>query len=182
MLNWDTLKEYAEVIIIALVVALIIRSFVVQAFKIPSESMLETLQIGDHILVNKFIYWFTPVKRGDIMVFKYPRDNKIDFIKRVVGMPGDTVEIHEKRVFINHIQLEETFAVYKDPNIDSRRDNFGPAIVPPDSYFVMGDNRDRSQDGRFWGFLPQELIKGKAFFIYWPLSRIGMINSVGREQ
>jgi signal peptidase I len=176
--------EYAQAILIALFLALIIRAFVVQAFKIPSGSMLNTLLIGDHILVNKFIYGVkNPItrknwikgkkpKQGDIIVFIYPLDKKKDFIKRVIGVAGDTVEIRNKRVYVNgkpfpeppgaqHVD-KKIWPIAKEP-----RDNMEPVVVPKDSVFVMGDNRDQSYDSRFWGFVPLKDIKGKAFIIYW---------------
>ncbi len=177
------IREYAESILIAIVMALIIKTFVVQAFKIPSGSMIPTLKIGDHILVNKFIYGtklpFTdrviiPFKRpvsGDIIVFKFPDDENKDFIKRVVGIPGDVVEIKEKKVSINGKPLDESFTAHSDPMVYPSgiqpRDNFGPLVVPQNSYFVMGDNRDFSLDSRYWGFVKLNKIKGKAFIIYW---------------
>lgn len=198
--------EYLEAILIAIVLALFIRTFVVQAYKIPSGSMLSTLQIGDHILVNKMIYglripqdceWDVTTKRagvrkipglwscysyktliplstpqrGDIIVFVTPEDETRDYIKRVIGLPGDKVEVRNKRVFINGQPLTEPYAQHVDPAVlphhVSPRDNLGPLTVPPDSYFVMGDNRDQSQDSRFWGFVRSEKIRGKAFIIYW---------------
>ncbi len=177
MIDWNAVKEYAEVVIIALIMALIIRTFVVQAFKIPSGSMLETLQIGDHILVNKFKYRFTRVKRGDIIVFEYPVNPKIDFIKRVIGLPGDVVRVIEKKVYLNGQPLDEPYAIFRDAKGGTNEgDNFGPLTVPDDSYFVMGDNRDESYDSRFWGVLSGEAVKGNAFFIYWPISRFGRID------
>ena len=180
-------RENIEAIFIALILALFIRTFVVQAFKIPSGSMKETLLVGDHILVNKFIYGvkipFTqktlvPVKNpenGDIIVFKFPKDPKKDFIKRVVGIEGDVVRIADKKVYVNDILEKEKYAVHKDPDTIapglSPRDNFGPVTVPPDSLFVMGDNRDNSHDGRFWGFVDLKAVKGKAFMIYWSWNR-----------
>jgi signal peptidase I len=179
------LRENIEAILIAIVLALFIRTFVVQAFKIPSGSMKDTLLIGDHILVSKFIYGvkvpFTdgynliPVKdpkRGDIVVFKYPEDPEKDFIKRVVGVAGDTVEIKNKKLYVNgELQDHSAFAVYRDPHIIpakfSTRDNLPRVTVPEDSLFVMGDNRDNSHDSRFWGFVNLKAIKGKAFIIYW---------------
>jgi signal peptidase I len=173
--------EYIEAIIIAIILAFIIRKFVIQAYKIPSGSMLETLQIGDHILVNKFIYYLKEPERGDIIVFKYPKDKKRDFIKRLIGLPGETIEIRDKRVFINGKPLDESYIEFKDPDntfnknhpafyIDPyarNRDNYGPRTIPEDSYFMMGDNRDFSQDSRYWGLLDRELIEGKALIIYW---------------
>ena len=176
-------REYAEAIVIAIILALFIRTFVVQAFKIPSGSMIPTLTIGDHILVTKFLYnikmpfWdtivvrFSEPQRGDIIVFKFPEDESKDFIKRVVGLPGDKVEIRNKRVWINQELLPEPYTQHVDPNIllhyIQPRDNLGPLTVPPESYFVMGDNRDQSLDSRFWGFVKLPKIKGKAFLIYW---------------
>jgi signal peptidase I len=177
------LREYVEAIVIAIVLALFVRTFVVQAFKIPSGSMIPTLQIGDHILVNKFIYGvklpFTDVAvipisqphRGDIIVFKYPQDESKDYIKRVVGLPGDKVEIREQQVLVNNRPLVEPYAVHSDANAQGRRlsprDEYGPVTVPTGSYFVMGDNRDSSLDSRFWGFVKLNKIKGRAFLVYW---------------
>ena len=179
----SSLRENIEAILVAILLALFIRAFVVQAFKIPSGSMKPTLLIGDHILVNKFIYgvklpyWgktIIPVKkpkRGDIVVFKFPEDPSKDFIKRVVGIAGDTVEIRSKQVYINQKPLEALYGVNTDaseiPALLQPRDNFGPVTVPPHSLFVLGDNRDHSYDSRFWGFVDLEALKGKAFIIYW---------------
>jgi len=166
-------REYAEAFITALILALIIRSFVVQAFKIPSGSMLQTLQIGDHILVNKFIYRFTEPKRGDVIVFKYPKDKNRDFIKRVVGLPGETILIKNQKIYINGVVLTEKYiqhaeAISPDGYVFPR-DNFGPLKIPADSVFMMGDNRDTSLDSRYWGALKKDLIQGKAFVIYWSI-------------
>jgi signal peptidase I len=179
----SSLRENVEAILIAIVLALFIRTFVVQAFKIPSGSMKETLKIGDHILVNKFIYGikvpFTDMtlvplnspKRGDIVVFKFPEDPDKDFIKRVVGVAGDTIEIRDKHLFVNGAPVDYTQAIFTDPLAIPRgvqpRDNLGPISVPPNSLFVMGDNRDHSYDSRFWGFVDLKAVKGKAFIIYW---------------
>jgi signal peptidase I len=176
-------REYTEAIVIAILLALVIRAFVVQAFKIPSGSMKSTLLIGDHILVNKFIYGikipildkeiihFADPKRKDIVVFRYPVDESKDFIKRVIGLPGDTVQIEDKRVYVNGEPLDEPYAVHSDkrilPAMASPRDNMGPIVVPPASLFVMGDNRDESYDSRFWKFVKMSELKGKAFIIYW---------------
>jgi len=176
-------REYAEAIIIALLLALFIRTFVVQAFKIPSSSMEPTLLVGDHLLVNKFGYgirnpftgaaWIpigTPQRR-DIIVFKFPLNPSLDFIKRVVGVEGDRIEVINKKVFVNGKPFEVDSAVHRDPNIFapgvSARDNFGPVVVPPHSLFVMGDNRDNSHDSRFWKFVDLRAVKGKAFVLYW---------------
>lgn len=167
----SALREYGEAIIIAVILALFIRTFVVQAFKIPSGSMLPTLKVGDHILVNKFIYWFVEPKRGDIVVFRFPQNENRDFIKRIVGLPSDTIEVRDKKIFVNGQPLKEDYAIYEDKNIQSRffsqRDNFGPVKVPAYHYFLMGDNRDNSMDSRFWGFLEKNKIRGQAFIIYW---------------
>ncbi|MGA1826167.1 MAG: signal peptidase I [bacterium] len=164
--------EYLQAILIAIVLALLVRAFIIQAFKIPSGSMLETLQIGDHILVNKFIFHFTEPKRGDIIVFKFPGDKKKDYIKRLIGVPGDRLEIKNQQIYINNVLLDEPlveeYAEHKGIRTDiPQRDDFGPMIIPEKCYFMMGDNRDRSSDSRFWGLLKRELIEGKAFIIYW---------------
>ncbi|XCN75431.1 MAG: signal peptidase I [Candidatus Electrothrix aestuarii] len=179
----SAVREYTEAIIIALILALFIRTFIIQAFKIPSGSMLETLLIGDHILVSKFIYGiknpFTdsvlvPIKtpkRGDIVVFKYPKDPKLDYIKRVIATGGETVEIKDKKIFINGEPIEDPHGEFRDPRIhratEDPRDNFGPITVPEGHIFVMGDNRDNSYDSRFWGFVNLNAVRGKAFIIYW---------------
>lgn len=192
------IREYAEALVIAIVLALTIRVFVVQAFKIPSGSMIPTLLIGDHILVSKLAYGFQlpkdcefqvsfppvtcfssnivmnfhPPQRGDIIVFRYPEDENKDFIKRVIGIPGDTIQIQNKNVMVNgRLLKDQAFTQRIDPGIiDGRinpRDNLAPLTVPPDSYFVMGDNRDQSLDSRFWGFVRMDKIKGRAFLVYW---------------
>lgn len=194
----SVIREWLEAISIAIILAFTIRVFVVQAFKIPSGSMIPTLLIGDHILVSKIAYGiqlpadcelnlsFPPMtcyttktlisfgepQRGDIIVFRYPRDEDKDFIKRVIGIPGDTIEIRKKIVYINNKPLrDQEYTQRIDPGmIDgeiSHRDNFGPITVPEGSYFVMGDNRDQSLDSRFWGFVKFNKIKGKAFLSYW---------------
>jgi signal peptidase I len=183
-------REYAESIVIAAILALVIRTFVVQAFKIPSGSMEDTLLVGDHLLVNKFIYgthipftekWVMPVRepeRGDVIVFEYPEDTrnpnlsfwqKKDFIKRVIGLPGDRVKMVDQVVYVNDKpykipqEVHKGAGAYAPPEIY----NFSERVVPPGSYFCMGDNRDRSYDSRFWGFVPKQNIKGLAFILYW---------------
>lgn len=178
----SALRENVEAILIAIILAMFIRTFIVQAFKIPSGSMKDTLLIGDHILVSKFIYGvkipFTdgytliPVKdpvRNDIVVFKYPEDPDKDFIKRVVAVAGDTVEIKNKKLYVNgEFQADEPHAVYKESGITpGPRDNMRLITVPENSLFVMGDNRDNSHDSRFWGFVELREVRGKAFMIYW---------------
>lgn len=180
-------REYAESIAIALLLALVIRTYLVQAFKIPSGSMEDTLAIGDHLLVNKFIYGtkipFTDSqvvklrdpRRGDVIVFEYPEDPSKDFIKRVVGTPGDVVEGRDKQVYVNGVPYRNPHEIHKEREVIPRemnpRDNFGPVTVPANSYFVMGDNRDRSYDSRFWGFVSRDRIKGLAFIKYWSWDR-----------
>ncbi|MFW5488613.1 MAG: signal peptidase I [Desulfovibrio sp.] len=209
----NMLKETTEALIIAIVLALFIRGFVVQAFKIPSGSMLETLQIGDHLLVNKFIYGikipFTDInliditkpKDGDIVVFRYPGDPSIDYIKRVMGSPGDTIEIRNKRVYRNGELLEEPYVNYAamDPYVRPivvdgppdgpgglpacpGRDNIKKFTVPEGKYFMMGDNRDHSSDSRCWGFVDRSAIIGKAWIIYWSWEGPTFIrwNRIGR--
>lgn len=184
--------EYIEVVVTAFILAMIVRTFIIQAFKIPSRSMVPTLRVGDHLFVCKFIYGlpipFTDEKifefhspqRGDIIVFKSPTDSKKDYIKRVIGLPGDEIMIKDKQVYINGKPLDEPYKVHSSLRIlsvGSPRDNWKePKKVPEDSYFMMGDNRDDSTDSRFWGFLEKELIKGKAIFIYWPPNRINIIR------
>jgi len=181
-------QEYGESIFIALALALIIRAFLVQAFSIPSGSMEPTLLVGDYLLVNKFAYgirnpfsnnvwipWGEP-QRGDVVVFIYPMSPDKDYIKRVIGLPGDRIQIINKKLYINGRITEipppsdepgAPRAVYREPEITpTERDNFGPVVVPKDSYFVMGDNRDKSYDSRFWGFVPMKDLKGRAFIIY----------------
>jgi signal peptidase I len=179
----STLREYIESILIALMLALIIRSCIVQAFKIPSGSMEDTLLIGDHLLVNKFIYGLKlpfsdrrifkirDPQRGDVMVFEYPVNRSQDFIKRVIGVPGDEISERDKVVYVNGVPYRNPHEIHKDGRIlpaeTSQRDNFGPIKVPENSYFMMGDNRDNSYDSRFWGFVKNSDIKGKAFVKYW---------------
>jgi signal peptidase I len=190
-------REYLEAIVIALFLALFIRAFVVQAFSIPSGSMLETLQIGDYLLVNKFAYGIrnpftnqvlipigTP-QHNDIVVFIYPKDQTKDFIKRIIGLPGDKIQIIDKKLYINDKLVETPQAIFKDYHIidqndhwisangseGSRRDNFGPFTVPAGQLFVMGDNRDHSYDSRFWGTVPLDNVRGKAWIIYFSLDK-----------
>jgi signal peptidase I len=183
----SVVREYFESIVIAVVLALFVRTWVVQAFKIPTGSMENNLLIGDHLLVNKFIFGPTPlaigrtllpvrsIRRGDIVVFKYPDEPDRDFIKRVIGLPGQTVELRNKKVYIDGQPIDEPYvhflsppsSDYQEVTSSDVRENFGPVTVPPDQYFVMGDNRDNSQDSRYWGFLPRGYVKGKALVIYW---------------
>jgi len=185
----STAREYFESICIAVILALFVRTFVVQAFKIPTGSMENNLLIGDHLLVNKFVFAPTmaglerallpidPVRRGDILVFKYPQDPERDFIKRVIGLPGDELAMHQKKVFINGKPIDEPYAHYLEPPSpdgqpkgDSRLEEYGPITVPAGQYFMMGDNRDNSEDSRYWGFMPANYVKGEALFIYFSTS------------
>ena len=181
------IKEYVEPIAIAILIALIIRTFIVQAFKIPSSSMEPTLQVGDHLLVNKFIYGtkipfmdakyfqFKKPRRGDIVVFIYPKDRSKDFIKRVVGTEGEKVEVVQNKIYINDKLIDDPWGHFdeKNPSIKYLQplDRFGPVIVPPKCLFVLGDNRDNSQDSRFWGYVNVNEVKGKAFIIYFSWDR-----------
>ena len=182
-------REYYEAILVAVIFTLFARTFVAQAFKIPSGSMENNLLIGDHLFVNKFIYaphWSTPldrlmpyrnIRRGDVVVFKYPQDPERDFIKRAVGIPGDVLEMHDKVLFINGKQEVNPYVIHKDPETYPNspfvpeqlrlRDNWGPTTVPPGFVFCMGDNRDNSYDSRYWGPVPRSYFKGRALFIYW---------------
>lgn len=181
------IREFIESVLIAFVIAAFIISFIVQAFKIPSGSMIPTLLIGDHLFVNKFIYGVkipyirktiipvTDPKREDVIVFIYPQDRSKDFIKRVIGVAGDTIEMKNKKLFINGKAYADPYGVYDDPAIlpadVQPRDNFGPVVVPEHSLFVMGDNRDHSLDSRFWGFVDLKDVQGKAFILYWSWDR-----------
>jgi signal peptidase I len=185
----STIREYFESIVIAVILALFVRTFVFQAFKIPTGSMENNLLIGDHLLVNKFM--FAPagsaferallpigtIRRGDVLVFKYPVEPDRDFIKRVIGLPGETLELKEKKIFINGTPLDEPYVHFLEgPRRNAElaevtssdvRENYGPVTVPPNQYFMMGDNRDNSADSRYWGFMPRDYVKGKALLIYW---------------
>ena len=182
----STVREYFESIVIAVILALFVRTWVVQAFKIPTGSMENNLLIGDHLLVDKFVFAPTAtalerallpvrdIRRGDIVVFKFPNEPERDFIKRVIGLPGDTLELRAKKVYINGTPLDEpyvhfltTASAFSEVTSTDVQVKYGPVTVPPDQYFVMGDNRDNSQDSRYWGFLPHGHVKGKALMIYW---------------
>ncbi len=186
--NKSAFRETVEAVVFAFIIALVIRTFVIQAFKIPSGSMIPTLLVGDHLLVNKFLLG-TPVdvpftninlfhmpglrdpQRGDVIVFKYPEDPTRDFIKRVIGVGGDTVESRNKVIYVNGRKLVEPYVQHVDSSIKpggtDPRDNFGPITVPKGDVFVMGDNRDESYDSRYWGFVDDNQIVGKAIIIYW---------------
>lgn len=174
-------RQNFESLFVAVVVALLVRSSVVEAFWVPSGSMLPTIQIGDHLFVNKLAYGmhlpfvgkevaqWRPLQRDDIVVFTSPVDHKTDLIKRVIAVEGDTVEIRNKRLYINGQEVPDPHANFTDPHVrdTAPRDKFGPVTVPPGKFFVMGDNRDQSYDSRYWGFADASDVKGKATFIYW---------------
>ena len=193
----STAREYFESIVVAVILALFIRTFVVQAFKIPTGSMEENLLIGDHLLVNKFVFAPTltglentllpidPIRRGDILVFKYPEDPERDFIKRTIGLPGETIELRDKVVYVDGKPLNEPYVHFLFPVDDNAPNtvdvsgsgvqlNYGPVVVPPDMYFMMGDNRDNSEDSRYWGFMPRSYVKGKALFVYFSFGEGGV--------
>ena len=192
----STAREYFESICVAVILALFVRTFVVQAFKIPTGSMENNLLIGDHLLVNKFVFAPTttraeaallpidPIRRGDIIVFKYPEEPERDFIKRVIGLPGETLELKKKRVYINDKALDEPYVHFRVlPDDEGGGDfdvrvQYGPVTVPAGHYFMMGDNRDNSQDSRYWGFLPQEYIKGRALFVYFSFGEGSGLSSL----
>jgi signal peptidase I len=182
----STVREYFESIIVAVILALFIRTFVVQAFKIPTGSMEPNLLVGDHLLVNKFVFAPTAsdaervvlpmrdIRRGDVVVFKFPEEPERDFIKRVIGLPGDTIELRQRQLSVNGQKVDEPYAHYLFPQgegdestVYDVRERYGPVTVPPEHYFMMGDNRDNSQDSRYWGFLPAHYVKGRALMIYW---------------
>lgn len=186
----SVVREYAEALIIALVLALLIRTFIIQAFKIPTGSMEPTLLVGDHLLVSKFSYsihvpnevpftsiqlfpdyhFFSSVpERGNIVVFKFPLEPDKDFIKRVVGLPGETIQVIRQRVYINDKLLKEPYAYHSQPSSpdSGTRDNMAPLRIPEGHIFVMGDNRENSSDSRVWGVLDLKNLRGKAQWIYW---------------
>ncbi|MCL1874753.1 MAG: signal peptidase I [Synergistaceae bacterium] len=172
-------RETIETILWALVLALILRTFVVQAFWIPSGSMLPTLQVDDRVLVAKFWNWFQEPSRGSIYVFKYPVDTERDFIKRIIGLPGDEIDIKNGIVYVNGVQLDEPYVKNMDNFTIRQNEIFKtiPVKVPENMYLALGDNRRNSQDSRYWGFVPRDYLRGPAFFRYWPINRIGIVNN-----
>ena len=177
------IREYVDAALWALVLTLFLRAFVIQAFRIPSASMQDTLLIGDFLFVNKFEYGpkipFTHVRlpglraprRGDVIVFQFPQDPSKDFIKRCIATGGQTLSIKDKQVSVDGVPLREPYAIHTDPTVRPAgyeyRDNFGPYTVPRGDLFMMGDNRDNSNDSRYWGPLDLDLVKGRAMFLYW---------------
>ena len=199
----SAIREYLEALVLAIVLTVVVRGLVVQAFRIPTSSMEETLQIGDFLFVNKMVYGseidigvaghqlvyhrFPAIrepKPGDVIVFRYPDDPSRDFIKRCVATGGQTVELRDKVLYVDGQAQEEPYAVHKDPRVLPRevnaRDNFGPYVVPQGQLFMMGDNRDNSHDSRFWGGLPRSLVKGQAMILYWSWDAERRIPRVGR--
>ncbi|MGE5278251.1 MAG: signal peptidase I [Acidobacteriota bacterium] len=173
-------RDYLEAILVSVVLALFVRTFLLQAYVVPTASMEDNILVGDHLVVNKFLYApsrgplerILPQRRlrpGDVFVFKFPDDPRRDFVKRVVALPGDVVEIRDKVVYVNHAPLAEPEVTHADRNVYAagRRDQFGPIRVPEGQVFALGDNRDSSNDSRFWGTVPLSNVKGRALFVYW---------------
>jgi signal peptidase I len=184
----SVVREYFESLVIAVILALFVRTWVFQAFKIPTGSMEPNLLVGDHLIVNKMIFsptisgveraWLPvrPIRRDDVIVFKYPQDPERDFIKRVIGLPGERLELHRKKVYINGQPLDEPFVYFLQPpstsgppQTNDLREEYGPVTIPAGQYFMMGDNRDNSEDSRYWGFMPASYVKGEALFIYFSI-------------
>ena len=192
----STMMEYFEAIVWALVLTLFLRAFVIQAFRIPSESMVPTLLVGDFLFVNKFEYGpkipFTHIRlpglhlprRGDVIVFQFPQDPSKDFIKRCIGTGGETLQIKDKHVFVDGKPLHEPYAIHSDPQVRPAgfefRDNFGPVTVEPGHLFMMGDNRDNSNDSRFWGPVKMDLVRGRAMFIYFSTAGNDPLDAFGK--
>ena len=175
----STVREYLEALLIAGAFLGFSNTFVVKTFYIPSASMEETLLVGDHLFVNRFIFGggdgalgkLLPgrdVRRGDIVIFRSPEDPTLDMVKRCIGLPGDRIELDDKDLYINGKWVEDSsYTQHSDPHLNNRRDNLAPLTVPADHYFCMGDNRDNSKDSRYWGTVPKKFVKGRAFLIYW---------------
>lgn len=172
-------RELFETVIISVILVLFCKTFIFQQFRIPTGSMEDTLLVGDHLMVNKFIFGplqpeslrpIMPVRdieRGDVVVFKYPENPDMPFIKRVIGLPGETLEVRRKQVYINGEALDEPYKFHKRIGPDRLTDYFEPVTIPPGQYFVLGDNRDNSRDSRFWGFVPGDYMMGRALLIWW---------------
>ncbi|HKW02062.1 MAG TPA: signal peptidase I [Vicinamibacterales bacterium] len=186
----SVVREYFESLVIAVILALFVRTWVFQAFQIPTGSMEPNLMVGDHLIVNKMIFAPTvtgierailpdrEIRRGDIIVFKYPKSPDRDFIKRVIGLPGDRLELHRKQVYINGQPIDQPYAHFIQPpstsgppKVDDVTEEYGPVTVPSGQYFMMGDNRDNSEDSRYWGFMPANYVRGKALFIYFSIDQ-----------
>jgi signal peptidase I len=194
----SVVREYLESLLVAVILALFVRTFVFQAFKIPTGSMEQNLLVGDHLIVNKMAFAPTlgaveravlpggSIRRGDVVVFKFPRQPDRDFIKRVIGLPGDRLEMRRKQILINGQPIVEPYAHFLEPPAsgtaapDDLRWSYGPVTVPDRQYFMMGDNRDNSEDSRYWGFMPESYVKGQAVFIYFSAndSATGLLDGV----
>lgn len=183
----SALLEYAVIAVVAIGLALVIQAFLVKPYRIPSPSMVDTLLPGDRVLVDRISYRFKEVERGDIVVFRYPENRDVAFIKRVVGLPGDRLQAREGRLYVNGVPQDEPY-VHETNGVTDPTTPAGPVdgttmlhpwslaeeyTVPSNCYFVMGDNRTNSDDSRVWGPVPAEDVIGSAFFIYWPLGRLG---------
>ena len=191
-MNQNKIWEYTKAIGLAIILSLVIRTAIVQAYRIPSGSMIPTLLVGDHLLANKFIYGiripffhekFLTVgkpQKGDIIIFPSPEEPDKDLIKRVVAVEGDLIEEREKQIFVNGKALEEPYVRHTDHFLSDRRDNFGARLVPKGKVFVMGDNRDESYDSRYWGYVDTKDVKGKAFIVYWSWDRERKLPRFGR--
>ncbi|MCX7920118.1 MAG: signal peptidase I [bacterium] len=172
------LREWMETIVTSFALVLILFTFAMKPFKIPSGSMEDTLKVGDMLFVSRFLYWFQEPARGDIIVFKAPSDGlKVDYIKRVVAVEGETLELKDGKLYINGNPIVEPYIKYSNTfYYEPRQYNFGPVTVPKGYLFVMGDHRNNSKDSRYWGFLDKKFVKGKAFLIYFPITRIRLIS------
>lgn len=170
------IKEWAQSIAVALILTLIIRTYVVQAFKIPSGSMRPTLMEGDKLFVNKYLYRFEKPRRGDIVVFKFPKDRKKDYIKRLVAFSGETIEIRDGKLLVDGVKQHGPFEKVYYYNHDPYGGPSDKILVPEDSYYVLGDNSSNSTDSRYWGFVPRKNMIGKAVFRWWPPTRIGLVG------
>ena len=162
--------ELVELVIIAVVLAFVIKAFVFEPFYIPSGSMYPTLQVNDRIMVSKLSYHLSSPHRGDIIVFKFPQDPSRDFVKRLIAVGGETIEIRNSALLINGRPVPENYLP-----AGLKFDNYGPVKVPDGSYFMMGDNRNNSDDSRYWGMMPGKNIIGKAVLVYWPLNRLEIL-------
>jgi signal peptidase I len=197
MMRKSIAREYFESLVIAVILALFVRTWVFQAFKIPTGSMEKNLLIGDHLIVNKMQFAPTfsaldrallpgrAIRRGDVIVFKFPQEPDRDFVKRVIGLPGDRLELHRKVVYVNGTPLQEPYVQFLEPpssggppHTDDLREEYGPVTVPDHQYFMMGDNRDNSEDSRYWGFMPESYVKGQALFIYFSLDDTASISNL----
>jgi signal peptidase I len=175
-LRW--VREVVETVVIALVLAFLIRTFIVGTFWVPSGSMERTLLVNDRIMAYKLFYDIGDVEHGDIIIFRFPLDPQKDFVKRVIGLPGDRIELRDKQLYVNNVLQDEPYVIHTDfRDVGFPRDDYGPVVVPDNTLFVLGDNRDNSEDSRYWGFVPAGNIVGGVFLRYWPPWRISIIRS-----